>query len=168
MSFKPTLLPGRYLVQDLSATRSFITTDETFNTDKSKRYEPVVVLPPGVLASIWEIEINNYPDNVKKGAYLIKVHGMPVIKSEGGKVVAYGGGRLDSQWNIDAHRIGTGEFCWSISRPQGPGHDEALYWSVSFSPLDHDEHGHKRVRRSSKTELLVPEPNVRSLPSRSL
>ena len=49
---KPTLAPGRYLVQDMSASRSFITTDEAFSTDPSKQYEPVVVLPPGVLASV--------------------------------------------------------------------------------------------------------------------
>ncbi|KAI0088743.1 hypothetical protein BDY19DRAFT_142281 [Irpex rosettiformis] len=120
MSFKPTLAPGRYLIQDMSTTRSFVTTDETFNTDKSKRYEPVVVLPPGVLASTWQIEINNDPDSARKGSYIVKVHGMPVIQSSDGKVIAYGGGGLDNRWNIEAHRIGTGEFCWSIGTPPGP------------------------------------------------
>lgn len=50
-AIKPVLQPGRYLVQDMSVTRSFITTDEAFSTDPTKRVEPVVVLPSGVLAS---------------------------------------------------------------------------------------------------------------------
>ena len=51
MALRPTLAPGHYLVQDLSAGHSFLTTDELFKTDPMKPYDPIVVLPPGSLAS---------------------------------------------------------------------------------------------------------------------
>ncbi|KAI0682437.1 hypothetical protein BC835DRAFT_1424438 [Cytidiella melzeri] len=150
---KPTLTSGRYLLQDLSMTRSFITTDESFLTDTTAKYEPVVVLPPGVLSST--IETSTDPDDIRYGKYTVKVHGMPVVQSNDGKVVAFGSGGLYNRWNIEAHHETHWMWLCSIGTPPGP---EVFYWSVSHNPQDYDEHGHRRVVLKA-----VPKPTLTQL-----
>ncbi|KAI0341533.1 hypothetical protein BDW22DRAFT_1359134 [Trametopsis cervina] len=154
----PTLSPGRYLVQDVSVTRSFLTTDTSLeDPDPRAKFEPIVVLPGGVLSSIWEVAKNPNPDanGITAGEFTVKVHNMPVIVSHNGMVVAFGSGGLFNDWNIQAHRIGTGEWCWSFGTKPGP---EVFYWSVSHNPHDYDEHGHRRVVLKA-----VPRPTLREL-----
>ena len=40
----------------------------------------------------------------------------------------------------------------SIGTPPGP---EVFYWSVSFNPMDYDEHGHRRVRTLAATDRHI-------------
>ena len=55
---RPTLTPGRYLVQDFSIDRAFMTTDQTFI---KKRQDPIIALPSGAMASVVSILRHPYP-----------------------------------------------------------------------------------------------------------